>query len=84
MLARNFSNKQESDGRNISIIVEFELLTASSGISKLPKPRTVEELESATNDDTLADSADLGSIGQSAFAQAFQHWGMCSWIHKPR
>ena len=51
----NFSNKQESDGRNISFIVEFELLTASSGISKLPNPTTVEELESATDDDTLAD-----------------------------
>ena len=36
-------------------IVEFEVLTATSGISKLPKPRTVEELASATDDDTLAE-----------------------------
>ena len=55
MLARIFSNKQESDRRNISFIVEFEVLTAPSGISKLPKLRMVEEPESATDDDTLAD-----------------------------
>ena len=55
MLPRN-SNKQENDGRNISFIVKFELLTSSSGISKLSKRRTVEELASATDDDTLADS----------------------------
>ena len=54
-LARNFSYTQESDGRNISFIVDFEVLTASSGISKLPKPRTVDELESATDDDTFVD-----------------------------
>ncbi len=47
---------QESDGRNISFIVDFEVV-ASNGTSKLPQPRSMEELESSSgeDDDALGD-----------------------------
>lgn len=45
---------QESDGRQVTFIVDFEVV-GKVGASKLPKPKSMEELENSSEDDTFSD-----------------------------
>jgi hypothetical protein len=45
---------QESDGRQVTFIVDFKVV-GKVGASKLPKPKSMEELENSSEDDTFSD-----------------------------
>ena len=54
-LSTYFFNTQETNGRQISVIVDFEVFSVSSRVSKQPKTTSMEDLENSTEDDSLAD-----------------------------